>query len=293
MSLHEDLSLSSARVAALSPELAKAIGSQTDHRSPWFSTDSAGVVLIDPLHFFTAVATRSEEVAPALRIEYQSTPLAQLVSSPGAKVRADYVPKPGVNKPVVIARLSESGLHEIIDGEAYAAWARETNLTDVNVITLPCTAVEALILRVRLNAGPHRPLGGAGLVTTIVEVLKASPTLVARMTSDPKAVNHITQREAAKSVFCLGSSSSVNRALEVLGYKSKAPKPVNEFGSARTTFRSVTKVAAQRDERQVVSALIAHKREVDVLLATKLKVPVERLETTLAQMSEAVEAPAA
>ncbi len=292
MSLYEELSFFGARIAALSPQLAKALGNLTDYRAHWFSTDSASTVLIDPLHFFTAVASQSVELAPALRVEPNQIPLARISSSRGAVVRTEFMLKQGQGKPIVITRLSENGSHEIIDGESFVAWARESELTDVNVIALPCTAVEALILRVRLNGGPRRSLGGAGLVTTIVEVLKASPALVARLTSDPKAPGHLTQREAARLVFCLTSASSVNRALEILGYKSTAPKPVNEFGSARTTFRSVTKAAAKRDEREVLAALIAHKREVDQLLAKKLGVAVEGLETVLVKMPKAVEAPA-
>jgi hypothetical protein len=293
MSFYEALPVFSARIAALSPELANAIGNLNDYRAPWFSTDSVGTVLIDPLHFFTALATRSDEVAPALQIEPQPTPLAQLVSSPKAKVRANYIPRPGQTKPVVIARLIKSGQYEIIDGEAFVAWGRVSALTDVNVIVLPCTPGEGLILRVRLNAGPHRSLGGPGLVETLVQALKASPALLARLTSDTKAVDHITQREAATAVFCLGSASSVNRALEDLGYKAKTPKPVNEFGPVRATFRSVTEAAGKRDDRKVLAALIAHKREVDQLLAKRLRIDVGHLESELAKIPEALVAPAA
>lgn len=293
MSLHEELHIFSARIATLSPRLANAIGNLNDYSAPWFSTDPAGTVLIDPLHFFTAVASGLVGLSPTLRIEPQSTPLAQLVSSPGAVVRTKFVLKPGKAKPVIITRMLDECRHEIIDGEAYVAWARNSNLTDVNVIALPCTPGEGLILRVRLNAGPRRSLGGPGLVATLVEALKATPALLARLTSDTKAVDHITQREAATAVFCLGSASSVNRALEDLGYKAKTPKPVNEFGPARATFRRVTEAAGKRDDRKVLAALIAHKREVDALLAKKLGVPISGLETTVANMPQDAEAPTA
>lgn len=289
MSLFETVPHFSARIAALSPQLSQAIATlvnTTKENIPWIRKSADGGLVIDPLHLFTAIATGADYLDPSLKLEARPIPLTQLVSFQRTKARGKFTLTPGRPLPTVIARGDEDDAQlQIIDGEAFVDWARKLELKTVNVIVLPCTEGEGRILRVRLNVNRGTKLQGGSLVAEIVEALKASPDLLSRLTSDTKAPEHLTQRDAAERVFALGSAASVNRALAIVtGTTSSVQKP-DEFVAALTTFRVLKRASRGRDHNKLLDALIAHKRAVDEALARQLDVDVTELDRALSEAS--------
>ena len=284
MSFLESIAFFSDRLVQFSPELAEAVSSPSLAPAAWHSCTPDGLRQIDPIHFFMSIATASADAPLDIYVKAHKVPISRLVSAPDSVRRSVFVRAPGLELPMVIARgvVENDALLEIIDGESFMDWARSVGLAEVNVRAIPCTVAEAHILRVRLNTNRGRPLVGAGLVKSIVAALTSNPDLLARLTSNPKDEQHVTQRDVARQLFCLRSAASVNRALAILSGKSVGKKRDIEMDMALRTFRSMTQAAGRRDQRAVVDALIAHKRAIDTLLAQKLGVKVESLDSTLA-----------
>ncbi len=281
----------SARIVALNPSLSTAIGKLKNHDAPWFVKDPSGTWQVDPLHLFTAIATGSDLLDPTLKIDAKPTPISKLISSPGVVPRGKFTLTPGRPFPTVVARPVESGAaQEIIDGEAYVAYARKFEAHAVKVISIPCTEVEARILRVRLNVNRGQDLKGKSLVASIAAALEASPELLARLESSTKDKHHITQRDCAIRLFAAGSSSTINRALKLLKSKSESTKAVkqpDEIEAIRSTFHSLKMASKRRDGFSLMSALIAHKRAIDDALAEQLRVDVADLDVTLSKFPPA------
>lgn len=285
MSTYENLDTFKTRVAAFSIKLARALAKLPNHEAPWFGKDTSGALVVDPVHLFTAIATESDRLDPSIRIYPLTVPLARLVSFPGTTQRGKFTITQGRPLPTVIAReIQNSSSFEIIDGEAYVAWARKLEFTAINVIAIPCTIGEGRILRVRLNVNRGHKLEGKSLVAEIADALKASPELLARLTSDIGAPGHLTQRDAALHVFALGSAASVNRALAIVMGSTKSVHKPEEIVAALATFRSVKRSAKGSDRSKLVSALIAHKRAIDEALARKLNVDVAELDSAIARL---------
>lgn len=294
MGLFEPLPSFSARIAAISPQLAQALTKMAafnNENAPWFRKSVDGTLVVDPIHLFTAIATGSDHLDPALKLEAQPIPFTQLVSFPGAKVRGKFTLTLGRPFPTVIARRGQGDAQfEIIDGEAYVAWARKLELPTANVIVLPCTVGEGRILRVRLNVNRGYQLKGRSLVAELVDALRASPALLERLTSGPKTPGHLTQRDAALHVFALGSAASVNRALAIVMGGTTSVQGPDEVQNALATFRSVKMAARGRDQFKMLRALIAHKRAIDDALARQLSVDVAELDWALARFPGATPA---